>query len=196
MGARMSAALRARWPRRLWFARHGRTALNLADRVQGRLDPPLAPPGWADAEAVAAALRPHPPTRLLVSCRLRARQTALAIARQHPVPMRIVPDLAERDWGRYEGAPRIARPPLRDPPTVEPWSALMARVERSLIAALSDPVTAEDTLIVAHAGVFRALVTLLDLDVPIEAQLAHGTVIALTGPGPTLAWQTVPPALV
>lgn len=188
----MSADLRALWPRRIWFARHGRTDYNIADLVQGRLDPPLADPGRADAEAVAAALRPHPPARLLVSPRLRARQTAEIVVRAHPAPLRIVPGLAERDWGRYEGGRRDARPALLDPPTVEPWAAFLDRIERDLSAALANPAKAEDSLIVAHAGVFRALVALLALDAPTEAPLAHGRVVELTGPGPTVAWRLLP----
>lgn len=176
----MSADLRAIWPRRLWLARHGRTVLNLAGLVQGRLDPPLAPEGVGDAARVARQLAGQGVRRVISSDLRRARETAALIAQRLGVPHAIEPRLAERAWGPWEGRPRHERPPLADPPEAEPQAALARRVTEALTEAIAAG-TADEALIVTHAGVIRALLAALGLET--EEAIAHDRALALVGGG-------------
>lgn len=139
----------------LYFVRHGRTALNIAGRVQGALDPPLDPQGRADAERAAERLGACGVALILCSPMLRARATAEILGARLAAPVRPAPGFAERVWGPYEGGARAARPAARDPPGAEPWDAFRRRT----LAALAREITAEvaAVLIVAHSGTFRAL---------------------------------------
>ena len=158
------------WPRRFWLARHGRTAMNLAGLVQGRLDPPLAPEGVADAERIARQLAGCGVRCIISSTLRRAMETGAIVAAHLGLPHHEDPRLAERDWGPWEGAAGHLRPQMADPPGAEPRAALKDRV----VAAVSDAMAAglgEDTLFVAHAGVCRTVLELVGLDV--AAPVAH-----------------------
>lgn len=89
------------------FVRHGLTAWNLAKKIQGHVDIPLAPEGVRQAERAAEALRGEPLTVIYQSPLIRTVQTADCIARWHPGCPRIdEPRLIERDFGGYEGMAR------------------------------------------------------------------------------------------
>lgn len=154
--------LAALWPTRLWFARHGRTAMNISGLVQGSIDPPLDPLGEEDARQLAARLRGACVTRVLTSRLQRARQTGAIVAAALDVPLAADTRLDERAWGPWEGCHRDKRPPLRDPHGAEASAALAARVFAALEAVCAlEP--AEDTLVISHAGVFRTMIELLHL---------------------------------
>ncbi len=92
--------------------RHGRTAWSANGQHTGRSDVPLDELGETAARALEARLRPYAPARVLTSPSGRARTTcALAgFAKDSAVD----PDLAEWDYGEYEGLTsneiRTARP--------------------------------------------------------------------------------------
>lgn len=176
MSASSAPPLADLWPRRLWFARHGRTAMNLTGLVQGSLDPPLDPLGDADACRLAERLRGAGVARVLTSGQRRARQTGAAVAGALGLPLAADPRLNERAWGPWEGRPRDLRPSLPDPPGAEPAAALAARVAAALADACAAG-AAEDLLVVAHAGVFRALTGLLAL--PDAGPLSHAEPVLL-----------------
>lgn len=81
----------------IWILRHGKTAWNREHRYQGRRsDVPLSPEGGAELTAADWA-----PPAVYVSPLCRTRQTAERIfpgVRQIPIP-----DLAEMDFGGFEG---------------------------------------------------------------------------------------------
>jgi probable phosphoglycerate mutase len=84
----------------LWIVRHGETEWSRDGRHTGRTDLPLLPEGEAQARAVQKVLAGIDPSLVLVSPRQRARRTAeLAGLRIDDVD----PDLAEWDYGDYEG---------------------------------------------------------------------------------------------
>src|SRR5258706_464853 len=81
------------------LVRHGRTAANAAQKLQGRLDLPLDEVGKAQVAGVAEWL--SRPDRLISSPLLRARQTADAFA----VPYEIDDRWTELDYGSLDGVP-------------------------------------------------------------------------------------------
>ena len=90
-------------PLQLYLVRHGETAWSLTGQQTGRTDLGLTADGedQARARALAPRLREIEFDRVLVSPRLRARQTReLAGLGARSL---IEPDLAEWDYGDYEG---------------------------------------------------------------------------------------------
>jgi broad specificity phosphatase PhoE len=88
-------------PLTLFFIRHGETEWSLSGRHTGRTDMPLTRQGEQDARALGERLRATRITRVFTSPRERARQTC-ALAGLAAVAV-IEPDLAEWDYGDYEG---------------------------------------------------------------------------------------------
>ena len=88
-------------PPRLYLIRHGETEWSLSGRHTGRADIPLTAQGERDARHLGERLRAVSMTRVLTSPRDRAQRTA-ALVGLTPVA-EIEPDLAEWDYGDYEG---------------------------------------------------------------------------------------------
>ena len=86
---------------RVHLIRHGETAWSRTGQHTGRTDLGLTAHGEDEARGLAQRLRPNGFTRVLVSPRLRARQTC-ELAGFAPAS-EIEPDLAEWDYGDYEG---------------------------------------------------------------------------------------------
>ena len=85
----------------LCLVRHGETAWSLSGQHTGTTDLPLTAHGEAQARALVPRLAQVEPIHILVSPRLRARQTCkLAGLAAASV---VEPDLAEWDYGDYEG---------------------------------------------------------------------------------------------
>jgi len=84
---------------RLVLVRHGRTASNVAGRIQGRADVPLDPTGLDEAQAVARALRRFGATALYTSPLSRACTTAEIIGRELSLTPQVWEDLTEYDFG-------------------------------------------------------------------------------------------------
>lgn len=88
---------------RLCLVRHGETDWNIAQRMQGHRDQPLNSRGMAQAEALGRYFSGHEVTRLFSSDLQRARQTAQTISSATGQPVRLLPALRERHFGRCEG---------------------------------------------------------------------------------------------
>jgi len=86
---------------RLYLVRHGETEWSLCGQHTGRSDIPLTAHGEASARALSPWLAGIQFARVLTSPRQRARQTC-ALAGLGPAA-EIEPDLAEWDYGDYEG---------------------------------------------------------------------------------------------
>jgi ribonuclease H / adenosylcobalamin/alpha-ribazole phosphatase len=135
--------------------RHGQTALSAERRFAGRGDIPLTDVGLEQAAAAAARLAQRGNIDLVVtSPLLRAQQTAQAVADAVGVPLAEDVDLAETDFGRWEGmtfGEVMARWPdemaawMADadaaPPGGESFAAVAVRVDAAL-----------DRLLAAHHG--------------------------------------------
>lgn len=86
---------------RLCLVRHGETAWALSGQHTGVTDLALTAHGENQARALAARLQTLACSQVLVSPRLRAQQTC-DLAGLGPAS-RVEPDLAEWDYGDYEG---------------------------------------------------------------------------------------------
>ena len=163
-----------------WFlVRHGETDWNVEGRAQGQLHVPLNDKGLAQAEAIAARLRPMPFTAVYASDLRRVTQTAEPIMRGRDVPLVTLPALRERGFGEWEGlifTEMKARDPERyaalvtgDDTAATPggeserqlYERVASGVERLLEAHGSDD---GDLLVIAHGGsLSAAIVRLLGL---------------------------------
>ena len=88
-------------PSRLYVVRHGETAWSFSGQHTGRTDIPLTEQGEQDARKLAQRLRAVRFTRVFTSPLQRARRTC-ELAGLNEVAQ-IEPDLAEWDYGDYEG---------------------------------------------------------------------------------------------
>src|SRR5271170_4908420 len=85
----------------VFLVRHGETAWSKSGQHTGRTDLPLTEQGEAEARRLAERLAAMPFARVLTSPRQRARRTCeLALGGRTG---EIDPDLAEWDYGDYEG---------------------------------------------------------------------------------------------
>ena len=84
----------------LYLMRHGETAWSRTGQHTGRTDLPLTEHGEAEARNLAALLRGVTFDRVFTSPRLRARRTCELAGHAHAI---VEPDLAEWDYGDYEG---------------------------------------------------------------------------------------------
>lgn len=86
---------------RLYLVRHGETAWSLSGQHTGQTDIPLTEQGERDARELAERLRGMSFSRVFTSPLKRARRTSELAALNRVVE--IEPDLAEWDYGDYEG---------------------------------------------------------------------------------------------
>ncbi len=150
---------------RLLAIRHGETSWSRDRRHTGRTDLPLLAEGEAQAAALAGRLADQPLAAVLCSPRQRARRTAelagLAGGESAP-PMVVDPDLAEWDYGAYEGRTtasiRRERPGwdlfADGVPEGETIDEVAARADRVVARVLA---AGGDVACVAHAHVLRVL---------------------------------------
>ena len=89
--------------RRIIIWRHGRTAWNLAGRVQGQTDVPLDDIGREQAREAAARLASLQPTRIVTSDLSRARETADELGQLTGLTVETDVRLRERSFGVREG---------------------------------------------------------------------------------------------
>jgi broad specificity phosphatase PhoE len=145
---------------RCFLIRHGETEWSLSRRHTGRTDLPLLPEGRQQAESLCTPLAPYSFRLVLHSPLARASETCrLAGLGEGAVAD---PDLAEWDYGRYEGLTTAEI--LEEDPDWDLWrdgcpdgeapSQVGARVDRVIATVRSAP---GDVACVAHSHVLRAL---------------------------------------
>jgi broad specificity phosphatase PhoE len=147
----------------LLLVRHGQSEWNALGRWQGRADPPLTELGRQ--QAFHAATRIGSVDLICASPLDRALHTARIISEQLGVgPVVVVPDLAERDAGEWQGLTRAEIEQQwpgylatgRRPPGYEDQDELVARAHGALdlIAAEYD---GAEVLVLTHGGVINAV---------------------------------------
>jgi broad specificity phosphatase PhoE len=148
---------------RIVLVRHGRTTLNAADRLRGRLDPALDDIGREEVAALAAALQPLRPSRIVSSPLRRAVETAEAISARTDVPITVDRRLIDRDYGPWAGQPPadiVAEwGSLDAAPGVEPAHAVISRAR----GVLDEHADGDGVVVlVSHDAVNRLLLAVLD----------------------------------
>ena len=154
------------------FVRHGASAPALPGQpfplLDGHGDPPLAPEGVAQAEAVAQHLARENLSALFVTTLQRTHQTVAPLAERTGLQPAIVPDLREVSLGEWEGGEFRIRMAEGDPIALravaeERWEVIPGA---ETMESLAQRVRAGIQAIVAHAGA----------DVRVAA-IVHGGVI-------------------
>jgi len=185
---------------RLFIARHGETVFNAARRLQGEhLHTPLTRAGFAQAEAMGAALRdllgPRPALTLWASDTGRALQTLAVIAEHLELDWhaarrdtRLV-EIGMGSWGgRYYAEVIAQHDPVIDPATMllhpapdgEFYPSIAARVGAWAQEFAAEP---GDKLVIMHGisgrvlrGVLLGLAPLPGFDAPVAPGLPQGSV--------------------
>ena len=142
------------------LVRHGRTALNAAGVLRGRLDPPLDDVGEMEARALGGMLRRLHFTTVVTSPLTRAHQTAAAIAEMGRAQIEVDDDLADRDYGPWAGTSigEITRRfgSIDSAPGVESAGVFATRVVGAVTSA-AERSAAVAVVVVAHDAVNRAV---------------------------------------
>jgi probable phosphoglycerate mutase len=87
----------------LLLVRHGETDWNAEGRLQGHTDRPLNDFGRRQAAQLAEELAGDGIAAVYASDLARARETAEIVAARLGLPVRLDPDLREKNWGTWEG---------------------------------------------------------------------------------------------
>ncbi|WP_163759995.1 histidine phosphatase family protein [Mycobacterium botniense] len=151
--------------RRVYLARHGRTAFNADGRLRGHSDPPLDDVGTAEAARLADALASKRPGAVVSSPLQRAVATAQAIAAAAGLPVTVDGRLIDRDYGSATGL----RPDevehrygsVESAPGVESLASLAQRAHRGFLELVSE-FRQQAIVLVSHDAFNRALLARLD----------------------------------
>ena len=186
----LSAATADR-PVQFWFIRHGESEINVDSIPHPAPDDgvsyPLTRKGVQQALALGEALAAAPITTIYASTRLRAIQTADAVAFRHGLSIALAPAAVEIDLGMPLDAPDIGRA-YRD--LVHRWlvdgdtSARIGAgenlqdVQRRFLPFVRELMNrhANDTgivVIVSHSATLGLLVPMLASNVPADYMLSH-----------------------
>jgi ribonuclease H / adenosylcobalamin/alpha-ribazole phosphatase len=134
--------------------RHGQTALSVDRRFAGRGDVPLTDVGQQQAAAAAASLASRGGIDLVVTSPLqRARRTAEAVADATGAPLLVDDDLAETDFGDWEGR-TFAEVRKQWPDEMNAWMAsadVAPPGGESLAAAARRALAALDRMLAEHS---------------------------------------------
>lgn len=173
---------------RLYIVRHGQTEWSKSGQHTSVTDLPLTADGEAEARKVASALDPSVFDLVLSSPRQRARHTAELAGFVGDHAPEIVEDLAEWEYGDYEG--RTSDEIQAEVPGWTIWTdgplggetadQVAARLNR-VVARVRDS-GVEQAICFAHGHILRALtVTWLGFDLSLGAQfpLDTGTISIL-----------------
>ncbi len=157
----------------IYLCRHGRTQLNVAGLLRGRLDPELDLVGHSEARDLAQQLNNVGLSRVISSPLQRAMQTAVPIAKASGLEVETDERLLDRAYGRFDGTP--AEDVLADfgsfdaAPDVEPSAAVAERAQQVLAGIVNAP-DESAVAVVSHDAVIRIL---LDTLAPTPHHTAH-----------------------
>jgi ribonuclease H / adenosylcobalamin/alpha-ribazole phosphatase len=152
------------------LVRHGETPLSVERRFSGTGDPELTERGLAQAAAVAERLAGRDVAAVVSSPRVRAQQTAAAIAKAVGVDPVIDDGVAETDFGKWEGHtfaeirerwPNEMKAWLADPdvapPGGESFTATFARVAAARARLVAEH-SGRTLVVVSHVTPIKAMV--------------------------------------
>ena len=156
--------------RLLTLVRHGQTAANAQNLLQGHVNHPLDEVGLAQVSLLGGALQKIAPvSRVVASPLQRAQQTAQAITQglsQH-IEVETDPRWIELNYGDFDGQPVSSVSPEQwatwrtdehfRPPHGETLAELSVRVHNAIDALLADSVSAH-IVVVSHVSPIKAAV--------------------------------------
>ena len=168
------------------FLRHGESEANRMGVIAGNLDVALTDRGRAQARSAAPALAQAGIARVLASPMARARETAEIVAAELGLPVETLAGIEERRWGTLEGRPLAERPDyFTVVPGAESWEDFRLRCDSAL-----SRVASSGTLIVGHAGTWRAICAHKGLP-PESNAIPNATPIRVAPEGAQPAWTTL-----
>jgi len=179
-------------PVRLFVLRHGQTAWNAEQRIQGHLDMPLNDTGHWQARCLAQALHGETLSAIYSSDLQRARDTAAPLAQAQGLVVQLDAGLRERHFGSFEGH-SFAEIEARWPEQALRWrqrdpdfgpgggEVLRSFYERCVACALRLASThaGQSVALVAHGGVLDCLYRAalgIELSAPRSWPVANATV--------------------
>ena len=173
------------------FVRHGQTEYNVRGILAGSTDVALTAEGVREAAAASEILAGQPLRHICSSPLRRARETARLIAAPHGLPLAVIDDFRERDWGDWEGGAFPATLGHPQPPGGETLDAYLARIGRALdtFFALTGDGPA---LVVAHGGVFHALGRLLAVTGYDGSVIGNALPVRFAPPAAASGWTVTP----
>lgn len=156
---------------RFYFLRHGQTPSNAKGVFQGSLDVPLNENGLQQAREAAEIFAGEPLSGIVASPMTRVRQTLAPTAEHFGFEPTFHDGFVERNFDELEGTP-VPQSMSQDPTTrakefMNFWYSPPQGVETihdfytRVKVATETKVQLENTLVVAHGGVLRALLDLM-----------------------------------
>jgi len=178
-------------PLQIWFVRHGESEINLPGPKpvpDDGVSYPLTRKGMEQARALVASLHGVAITKIYTSTRLRAIQTADALAFDHGQTLTLAPEAVEIDFGPPPASPEQGRAVYLD--LVNKWfvekdldaratgGESLAEVQRRFLPFAREVMNrhALDSgvvVIVAHGATLGYLVPMLATNVPADFALRH-----------------------
>lgn len=142
----------------VFLVRHGRTPLNAAGVLRGRIDTPLDEVGRREARRLAGVFDLAGLSAVVSSPLARAAETAAAIAEAAGLPVDVDDDLADRDYGRWAGTSQADAESefgsLEAVPGIEALESFAQRVTGA-VARAADRAASGAVVVVAHDAVNR-----------------------------------------
>ncbi len=153
----------------MYLVRHGQTPCSVANVLCGRCDAALTPTGQQTAHALAAAFAKRPWSALYSSPLRRALQTIAPLARASGQSVTPLPDLAEIDFGKWEGLTSatllqnddtfkrwVQKPAILTTPSGESGNMVLTRALRAVTAVRARHASGQ-VMLMTHKTTLRLL---------------------------------------
>ena len=160
----------------IYLVRHGETKWNIEEIFRGTKDIPLNENGKRQAEKAGLFFADKGIGRIISSPLIRARQTAAGISKATGVPVEVIAELADMDFGCWEGLTldevrrrypedfdRWIRYPQRFSPVA---GESLAKVRRRVAKALNSITSEEGKVVLVTHRVLCKLIVLHFLGMP------------------------------